>query len=131
MSGRSFWKVFTVVVLGIACGKEEPSPPRSPPPIRVEVLNGCGKPGLAGRVARFLREQGLDVVNGNGSNASHFNFLESIVVDRCGDPEKARYVARVLGIPNCIQQVYREKYHIEEVTVILGKDVAYRFLQER
>jgi len=89
----------------------------------VEVLNGCGEPGLAKEVARFLREHGLDVVNGEGSNASHFNFLESIVVDRCGDLEKARYVAKVLGIRNCIQQIYEEGYHIEEVTVVLGKDM--------
>jgi len=131
MSDQSFWKVLAIImgILGIACGREEPPPSRPPPPIRVEVLNGCGESGLARRAARVLRDHGLDVVNGNGSNASHFNFSESIVVDRCGDPEKAEYVARVLGIPNCIQQVYEEGYHIEEVTVVLGKDIASKILQ--
>jgi len=129
MSDRSFWKVLAIImgILGTACGREEPS--RPPPPIRVEVLNGCGEPGLAKRVAWTLRDKGLDVVNGNGSNASHFNFSESIVVDRCGDPEKAKYVARVLGISNCIQQVYEEGYHIEEVTVVLGRDIVSKILQ--
>ncbi|RKY65205.1 MAG: hypothetical protein DRQ08_06255 [Candidatus Latescibacterota bacterium] len=119
---RSWPKVlmFFAVAISSACGREEQPPPRR---IRVEVLNGCGEPGLAKEVARFLREHGLDVVNGEGSNASHFNFLESIVVDRCGDLEKARYVAKVLGIRNCIQQIYEEGYHIEEVTVVLGKDM--------
>jgi len=112
--------MFFAVAISSACGREEQPPPRR---IRVEVLNGCGEPGLAKEVARFLREHGLDVVNGEGSNASHFNFLESIVVDRCGDLEKARYVAKVLGIRNCIQQIYEEGYHIEEVTVVLGKDM--------
>jgi len=122
---RSWPKVLTffAVAISSACGREEQPPPRPPRRIRVEVLNGCGEPGLAREVARFLREHGLDVVNGEGSNASHFNFLESIVVDRCGDLEKARYVAKVLGIRNCIQQIYEEGYHIEEVTVVLGKDM--------
>jgi len=122
---RSWPKVlmFFAVAISSACGREEQPSPRPPRRIRVEVLNGCGEPGLAKEVARFLREHGFDVVNGEGSNASYFNFLESIVVDRCGDLEKARYVAKVLGIRNCIQQVYEEGYHIEEVTVVLGKDM--------
>ncbi len=31
--------------------------------LKVEVLNGCGKPGLAKEVTDFLRRKGFDVVN--------------------------------------------------------------------
>jgi len=90
--------------------------------IKVEVLNGCAEPGIARRVSRILRAKGFDVVNGEGANAEHFGFLETIIVDRCGDAEKAVRVAEVLGTKNTIQQVRDALYHVEEVTVVIGRD---------
>ena len=89
---------------------------------RVEVLNGCGARGVAQRYAEFLRRKGFDVVNGNGGNAENFGFVESVVVDRAGNMEKARAVAQVLGIRHCVQQIRLDPYRIEEVTVIIGRD---------
>ncbi|MCK5327077.1 MAG: LytR C-terminal domain-containing protein [Candidatus Latescibacteria bacterium] len=90
--------------------------------IKVEVLNGCAEPGIARKFSRMLRAKGFDVVNGDGSNAEHFGFLETIVVDRCGELEKAKKVAKVLGTKNTIQQVREAAYHVEEVTVVIGRD---------
>jgi len=90
--------------------------------VKVEVLNGCGVRGIARRYAELLRRKGFDVVNGNGGNAENFGFLESVVVDRSGDIEKARTVAQALGIRHCVQQIRLDPYRIEEVTVIIGKD---------
>ncbi|MCD6334728.1 MAG: hypothetical protein DRP97_03210 [Candidatus Latescibacterota bacterium] len=89
---------------------------------KVEVLNGCAEPGLARKFSRILRAKGFDVVNGDGANAENFGFLETIVVDRCGDAEKAIRVAKVLGTKNTIQQVREAPYHVEEVTVVIGRD---------
>jgi hypothetical protein len=90
--------------------------------VKVEVLNGCGVQGIARRYAEILRRKGFDVVNGNGGNAENFGFLESVVVDRSGDMEKARAVAQALDIRHCVQQIRLDPYRIEEVTVIIGRD---------
>jgi len=123
--GRLGWVIGCYVVAGWLLGgcdrtaKEEEGRAAR---IKVEVLNGCKEPGIARKFARILRSKGFDVVNGDGANAENFGFLETIVVDRSGDMEKAWKVARVLGTENCIQQVIADPYRVEEVTVVIGKD---------
>lgn len=90
--------------------------------IKVQVLNGCGKPGVALKFTDFLRKEGFDVINGNGENAENYGFAETIVVDRSGILRKAEMVAKVLDTENCIRQVKLDKYRIEHVTVIIGRD---------
>jgi len=91
--------------------------------IRVAVLNGCGRTGLAGMFAEKLRNEGFDVVNGMGGNADSFDFDVSVVVDRkSGAPKKAETVARVLGIGHVLLQRSDDPYLIEDVVVILGRD---------
>lgn len=92
--------------------------------VRVEVLNGCGVPGLAKEVTDYLRIKGYDVVN--VGNAESFEFPETIVVDRVGDMTYAWQVARVLGVRNVIQQ--KDLDLLLEVTLILGKD--YKDLEQ-
>jgi hypothetical protein len=92
-----------------------PSPDQRP---QVEVLNGCGIPRIAARVQEFLRERGYDVVN--VENASGFDYEETIVMDRGGDPDVARAVARHLDTRNVIRQVRPDL--VLQVTVILGRD---------
>ena len=89
-------------------------------PIRVEVLNGCEEKGLARKVTSLLRRSGFDVVN--FGNAENFDFLETIVVDRSGQIEKAQQVAQTLGVENCVQQIKQDPYRIEDVLVIIGRD---------
>ena len=101
--------------------KRAPRPAASPHlMIRVEVLNGCEEPGLAGRCSEFLQRQGYDVVH--TGNAGGFSFTESIVLDRAGALQKATEIGQVLGIPNVIQQINTDPYRREEVTVIMGRD---------
>jgi len=108
---------------------EEPTPLSSPPPsspqrtleagIRVAVLNGCGEAQVAGRLTRKMRGLGFDVIY--EGNAENFNFLQSMVVDRRGDLDKARRVAAALGLPH-LQQVNEDTFRLEEVAVIIGRD---------
>jgi len=99
-----------------------PSPEKTLPAerkiVRVEVLNGCGTPGLAKKATDFLRIKGFDVVN--VGNAESFEFPETIVIDRVGDMTTAWQVARALGVNNVIQQ--KDVDLLLEVTLILGKD---------
>jgi hypothetical protein len=87
---------------------------------RVAVLNGCGDSQIAARMTRKSRGLGIDVIH--EGNAQSFNFLESLVIDRTGDLQRARDVAGVLGIPHVIQQISDDAYRLEEVTVIVGRD---------
>ena len=87
---------------------------------KVEVLNGCGKHDVARRFSELLRQERFDVVY--TGNAKAFCFCESIVLDRSGDISKAEEVARVLRIPNVLQQINADPFRREDVTVIVGRD---------
>lgn len=85
--------------------------------IRVEVLNGGGRTGMARRATRFLRGAGYDVV-GYGNHTSQDN-RESVVLDRVGRPDLARSVADAMGIPRVRTEPDSNLYL--DVTVILGR----------
>ncbi len=86
--------------------------------VRVEVLNGTRRPGLARTATRALRAKGLDVVyfaTGPATDSTR-------VYVRRGDPAQGRDVAEALGAgrvsiaPDTLRRV--------EVTVVLGADYA-------
>lgn len=88
--------------------------------IQVDVRNGCGIPGLATRFTSVLRKNGFDVVE--SGNFDTFDIANSFVIDRSGNMENARRVARALGI--------REDFIIREIspdyfldaTIVIGAD---------
>ncbi len=92
------------------------------PAVRISVLNGCGRPGIASVFVQKLRKDGMDVVNGMGGNADSFEFDRSVVVDRRGRPEYAEAVARSLGIEVILDQRSESPYLIEDVVVVIGRD---------
>ena len=89
--------------------------------IRVAVLNGCGREGLATTFTRKIRNLGYDVVNGQGENADSFDFDISVVIDRKGKRQKAEAVGNALGISTILDQRSDDPYLLEDVTVILDK----------
>ncbi|MDI6739103.1 MAG: LytR C-terminal domain-containing protein [Candidatus Edwardsbacteria bacterium] len=87
--------------------------------IRVEVLNGTPKEGLAQTVTDRLCRAGFDVVN--IANAENDSFPETVVVDRAANSrENAILVAEVLHCENILPQL--EPTSLLEVTVIIGND---------
>ena len=88
--------------------------------VRVEVLNGCGEPGVMDAFVRRLRTEGFDVIK--TGNARAFGYPESMVIDRAGKRENADEVARALRIGPVVQQVKEDPYRIEDITVIVGRD---------
>ncbi|TVQ04456.1 MAG: LytR family transcriptional regulator [Balneolaceae bacterium] len=88
--------------------------------IQLEVLNGCGVPGIATRYTDTLRRYGFDVVE--TGNFDHFNVNHSFVISRSGEMENARRVAKAIGIPE--DRVLREQspdFYLD-VTLIIGSD---------
>ena len=86
--------------------------------IRVEVLNGCGRSGIAFQLARDLRKEGLDVVN--IGNARNFKYRKTLVLNKSGKKGLAGKVARAIGCGEPQDRI--EKKALVDVTVIIGKD---------
>ena len=86
--------------------------------IQVQVLNGCGEPELALRVARYLRVRGCDVVE--MGNADHFHYRTTRVIDKSGDPEAARRVRDALGAGEI--SFDPDSTLLLDVTVVIGAD---------
>lgn len=88
--------------------------------IQLEVLNGCGVPGLATNYTSTLRGYGFDVVE--TGNFDHFNMEKSVVIARGNQTENALRVAKALGIEeeHILREVSGEFYL--DVTLVLGAD---------
>lgn len=86
--------------------------------VRVEVLNGGGRAGLARQATEALREAGFDVVY--YGNAEPFTPDSSVVVDRVGRLDPARAAADVLGIRR-VRSVPDSNLYVD-VTVRLGPE---------
>ncbi len=126
---RWIWPVFALTIAASAFFlnpyREEIVEPPAPvsegySKIHIEILNGCGEDGIAQQIGKQLRTFGFDVIT--VANAPTFNYPETIVIDRVGNPEFARQVAEVLGTTNRIQQVIPDPFRIEEVTIVVGRD---------
>lgn len=123
--GANAYMVYTVLVGGNAPVTPLETPPEQPSPsfahVQVEILNGCGDPAVSQAALKYLRKQGFDIVN--MENAEHFDFPETVVLDRSGQDtvsEAARAVAQALGTPNVILQ--RNDDRLVDVTAVIGRD---------
>jgi hypothetical protein len=95
-----------------------PAPPVREERVRVEVLNGGGRVGMARSATDALRDGGFDVVY--YGNARAFDSDSSVVLDRVGRPDLAREVADAIGIARVASQPASNLYL--DVTVVLGED---------
>lgn len=88
--------------------------------IQIEVLNGCGVPGIANAYTGLLRKNGFDVVE--TGNFETFDLQETIIISRSGVMDNAYRVANALGVSS--ENVIRESssdFYLD-VSVIIGKD---------
>jgi hypothetical protein len=97
-----------------AAGEPSPAVER----VRVEVLNGGGRSGMAREATDRLRDRGFDVVY--WGNAGDFGEDSSLVLDRVGRAELARSVAEALGIGTVRSEP--DPNLLLDVSVVLGED---------
>jgi len=92
-----------------------------PAPIRVQVLNGCGVAGIAGRVGKWLERNGYDVKD--IGNADRNDYPNSRILNRSGNLTAARELARLTGISeNQIKRLELMPKPEVDLTLIIGKD---------
>ncbi|MBU8920857.1 MAG: LytR C-terminal domain-containing protein [Bacteroidales bacterium] len=85
---------------------------------QMEVLNGTGEPGIAIRTTMQLRLMGIDVkIEGN---ADRFDFRESLLIDRRGNPGLMKSLSRRLGCRRVLLQI-QDRPEVD-VTLIIGWD---------
>ncbi len=88
--------------------------------IVVEVLNGCGIPGLAQKFTNYLRSEGFDVIY--TGNADHMNYDNTILIERADNAEKTQEVNSTLDLqPQYLSIKHDPSLHVD-LTLILGKD---------
>jgi calcineurin-like phosphoesterase len=88
--------------------------------LQIDVQNGSGIQGIAGKVMEYLRANGFDVVE--MGNFATSDIKTSMVIDRAGNMRNAKRVAQNLGISEkyVIQQI--NKNYFLDATVVVGKD---------
>lgn len=88
--------------------------------IQLEVLNGCGVPGLANDFTSTLRQNGFDVVE--TGNFKNFDMQNTVVIARNFDSENAKRVADALGIkPENVFIEASDDFYLD-ATVVIGSD---------
>ena len=93
--------------------------------IKVEILNGCGIKGIAGKTSEFLRSKyRIDVVRSD--NADRYDYSKTIIIGRNEDLNKILSVSEAFGLSinnsDHIQHVPDETLGVD-VTIIVGKDI--------
>ena len=99
---------------------EEPDSLFTEERIVVEVLNGCGIPGLAQDFGEFLRRQGFDVVR--FTNAQRYDYPRTLVIARGSDFARAQLVAQTLGVESRAVENMPDPSLQLDVTLVLGHD---------
>jgi hypothetical protein len=87
-------------------------------PFQLEVLNGTGEQGVAREVTMKLRKMGIDVLI--EGNAGRFDYRETVLVDRKGNPDLMMKLSRRLGVSRVLKQV-QDRPHVD-ATLIIGWD---------
>ena len=99
--------------------------------VQIEVLNGCGVPGVADQFTNYLRGYGYDVVR--FTNAQRYDYPRTLVINRGTSFERARQLAQALGVePSAVENLPDPELQLD-VTVIIGQDyeslTAFRDMQ--
>ncbi|WP_445666553.1 LytR C-terminal domain-containing protein [Fodinibius sp. AD559] len=88
--------------------------------IQLEVLNGCGVPGLANDFTSTLRKNGFDVVE--TGNFKNFDMQNTVVIARTFDTKNAERVADALGIAKEHVFIEASEDFYLDATVVIGSD---------
>jgi len=88
------------------------------PALKIEILNGCGEPGIAQGAAEWLQGLGHDVFL--VGDAPEGGFSRTVILDRRGRDRLSRELARRIG--PCPVVLARIASAEVDLTLILGAD---------
>jgi len=88
--------------------------------LRIEVLNGNGKPGLAKAVARLLGKNQFNIVRYDNSRS--FDYPKTLIVDWKGHVQDVLVLSDFLHVEPSNIVVYDLQKKSLDVTIVLGKD---------
>jgi len=90
-------------------------------PVRLQVLNGCGVTGIAGRTRDWLVRNGYDVRD--VGNAARQDYRQSQIINRSGNLTAARELADLLGIDRSLISSRSDAPSLQvDLTLIIGRD---------
>jgi len=99
-------------------GSQQPNPR-----VRVEILNGCGVPGISEKVASQLDLDKVYVVN--TANADNFNHADTVVLLYSDDKKMAQAASDIKKSLEVGRIESRPKTQdVTDITVVVGKDYA-------
>jgi hypothetical protein len=87
--------------------------------IQLDILNGCGEDGIAKKARIYLKNRGFDVVQvGNFDKIVDVSY----VIDRKGDIESAKMLAKAIGIKDSLLQIVIDSSMSLDCSIVIGKD---------
>jgi anionic cell wall polymer biosynthesis LytR-Cps2A-Psr (LCP) family protein len=98
----------------------------------VEVLNGSGAAGLAGRTGELLRSFGYDVIS--VGNAESMDYNQTLIIDRSGQAGAANAFGGIIRCTNIRSEEVNETAPLQsyeyssDFTLIIGKDFNGRYV---
>lgn len=87
--------------------------------VRVIVLNGCGVPGVAGKVAEKLIDKGYKVVD--TKNADSFDYEKTQIIMYTGDRTAAGEIKNLLEVGVLVNREMEQD--VADIGVVVGKDL--------
>lgn len=112
--------LFRVVYPRIQSDRIEEDPILISDIIQLEVLNGCGVPGLATEFTSVLRNYGFDVVE--SGNFDNFDMTETIIISRNGNLDNSIRIAQALGLPEDRILIEKSTDFYLDATLVIGSD---------
>ncbi len=98
---------------------QKPVIPSIPSIGKIEILNGCGISGVAGKIADFLRSKNFDVKQ--IANAETWNYQNTLIVSRKEDMKIANKIGEYLNIDKVF--LLRDKDCLYDVSIFIGADI--------
>ena len=89
------------------------------PIAEIEILNGCGQPGIANLFTYYLRSHNYDIIQ--IKNAEHFNYEETYII--INDTNKIYLAKDLMSLLKINKDNFSiDKNQIWEINIIVGKD---------
>lgn len=125
VAGKSFWEVDRYETARLLASLDsklrngESKPEEQSGPVSVCVLNGCGIPGAATKVAKQLSAAGFQVTR--TGNADSFGYASSQIIDSSRNGKHGERVRSAIGCGAILPEGKLSDTE-SDVTLILGKD---------